>query len=209
MSKGVKQMAGTEKITQRILQQAQEQAAELRQQAEQAAAQAKQRACAKAEQDAQAIAAQGQTECRERQNRIIAVADLEMRKRRLAAKRQVLDEAFEAARTALAQLPEAEYRALYIKAVLAAVEKGDEQIAPAQADVQRLGQDFVNLLNQALQRAGRRAEVTLAHERTDIAGGCVVCSGGMEVDCSHQALLRAVREKTEGEINHMLFAQEG
>ena len=79
----------------------------------------------------------------------------------------------------------------------------------SQADVQRLGQDFVNLLNQALQRAGRRAEVTLAHERTDIAGGCVVCSGGMEVDCSHQALLRAVREKTEGEINHMLFAQEG
>lgn len=202
-------MAGTEKITQRILQQAQEQAAELRRQAEQSAAQAKQRACAKAEQDAQAIAAQGQTECQERQNRIMAVADLELRKRRLAAKRQVLDEAFDAARTALERMPEEEYRRLYAKAVWEAVEKGEEKIAPAETDKERLGQDFVDLLNRMLAQQGRRAKITLADSRADIAGGCVVCNAGMEVDCSHQALLRGVREKTEGEINRMLFVQEG
>ena len=90
-------MTGTEKITQRILQQAQQQAAEIEAQADAQAQSVMERQRSQAERQAAQMIAQAETQSQERRQRVLAVADLELRKKTLSAKREVLDAAFERA----------------------------------------------------------------------------------------------------------------
>lgn len=198
-------MAGTEKITEKIINQAKEQAAEKIKTAEAEAASLVDKAVSDAGNKAESIEAQAKLDSVEYERRILAVAELDARKRELAAKHEVLDEAFSEAMRRLEQMPDQEYRNIYLRIVLPGIVKGIEKIAPAASDAGRLGQAFVDMLNATLMQAGKTAGVSLDAPRQDIKTGCVLCDGGMEIDFSSVAVLRNVRERAEGEIARVLF----
>ena len=54
-------------------------------------------------------------------------------------------------------------------------------------------------------KEGKANGLVLAEPRNDIAGGCVIVSGGMEVDLSTAALIHGVQLVTEGEVSRLLF----
>ena len=146
---------------------------------------------------------------RERRQRVLAVADLELRKKTLSAKREVLDAAFERAQQMLCDMQDEAYTALYQTLVLQAVQTGDAGIRPSKAEAQRLGEGFVQQLNEQLTHRGLPAHIQLLPVHPTLASGCMVVRGDMEVDLSAPAVLRNLREQAEGEIAQMLFAKEG
>ena len=202
-------MTGTEKITQRILQQAQQQVAEIEAQANAQAQSVMERQRSQAERQAAQMIAQAETQSQERRQRVLAVADLELRKKTLSAKREVLDAAFERAQQMLCDMQDEAYTALYQTLVLQAVQTGDAGIRPSKAEAQRLGEGFVQQLNEQLTHRGLPAHIQLLPVHPTLVSGCMVVRGDMEVDLSAPAVLRNLREQAEGEIAQMLFAKEG
>ena len=198
----------TEKITGRILEQAQEQANRI---LNEAAAQSAD-VVARAKERAQQLV--NETEEREKagitqlEERHISVAELNAKKEQLAAKIGVLDQVFQKAEEAFFQMDAASYRAIYQETVLRAISTGDEGIAPA-ADETRLDASFVDGVNQALSTKGKHANVSLLPPREDFHGGCAVCEGEMEMNFSIKSMMRQVREQIQGQVATLLFPEEG
>lgn len=198
-------MAGSENIVQRILSEARESAKAMEAEAREKAQADSERHIKNAEQRAAEMREQNIADLAERERRILAVADLELRKRTLATKRQVLDEAYSQAEKKLAEMPDDQYVKAYMNIVAEALVKGTEGIAPSSADQNRLGAGFIGQLNARLNNEGKTADIKLMPVRTDIEGGCIVCDSGMEVSYSHAAVMRNLRENTEADVAHTLF----
>lgn len=198
-------MTGTEKISGRILDQAQAQAREIIENARGQADAAYARAQAQAQEQAAQIVANAQREARENAARAMAAAESTLRKEMLRAKRGVIDETFIAAERALSALDDKRFTTLYHALVMKALTKGEEGIAPAAADAHRLGAAFVDGVNTALKQRGTAAVKALP-PREAIAGGLVVVDGDMEIDLSVRSVLQEVRERAEGEVAQVLFA---
>lgn len=196
-----------ERITQKILEEARENASSIIAQAKETAALAQDTARAKIGADCDAILSKANSDAAEKQRRATVVAELDSRKKELAVKREILDIAYQKASEQFAGMDDAAYQDVYLKVTLPAIQKGTETIAPAKADEARLGKAFVDKLNAAL---GGKGGVTLAPAREDIEGGLVLSDQGMEINLSTASVMRSVREETEGEVAQMLFAaQEG
>ena len=197
----------TEKITQRILEEAREKAQAIRAEAESAAGSVVSEARERAQILIQKAEAAAKDSLSDAERRFVAVAELDAKKYRLGAKIQVLDEAFREAESAFLAMEPAAYRAVYERIVLSAVSSGREGIAPA-ADETRLDQGFVDGVNATLRAQGRTGELVLMPKREDISGGLILLEGSMEINLSTAAVMRQVREEIEGQTADLLFGQE-
>ena len=197
----------TEKITQRILEEAREKAQAIRAEAESAACSVVSEARERAQILTQKADAAAKDSLSDAERRFVAVAELDAKKYRLGAKIQVLDEAFREAESAFLAMEPAAYRAVYERIVLSAVSSGREGIAPA-ADETRLDQGFVDGVNATLRAQGRTGELVLMPKREDISGGLILLEGSMEINLSTAAVMRQVREEIEGQTADLLFGQE-
>ena len=121
-------MDGIEKITARIRADADAELAQLREQTEAQILEIQAQAKAQMDQERTAILARGRRAAEERLERLKSAAQLERRKLELAAKQEVLSEAFEQALEKLCALPEEEYIQLLTGIVLQAVSTGREQL---------------------------------------------------------------------------------
>ena len=197
----------TEKITQRILEEAREKAQAIRAEAESAGGSVVSEARERAQILTQKAEAAAKDSLSDAERRFVAVAELDAKKYRLGAKIQVLDEAFREAESAFLAMEPAAYRAVYERIVLSAVSSGREGIAPA-ADETRLDQGFVDGVNATLRAQGRTGELVLMPKREDISGGLILLEGSMEINLSTAAVMRQVREEIEGQTADLLFGQE-
>ena len=197
----------TEKITQRILEEAREKAQAIRAEAESAAGSVVSEARERAQILTQKADAAAKDSLSDAERRFVAVAELDAKKYRLGAKIQVLDEAVREAESAFLAMEPAAYRAVYERIVLSAVSSGREGIAPA-ADETRLDQGFVDGVNATLRAQGRTGELVLMPKREDISGGLILLEGSMEINLSTAAVMRQVREEIEGQTADLLFGQE-
>ena len=197
----------TEKITQRILEEAREKAQAIRAEAESAAGSVVSEARERAQILTQKAEAAAKDSLSDAERRFVAVAELDAKKYRLGAKIQVLDEAFREAESAFLAMEPAAYRAVYERIVLSAVSSGREGIAPA-ADETRLDQGFVDGVNATLRAQGRTGELVLMPKREDISGGLILLEGSMEINLSTAAVMSQVREEIEGQTADLLFGQE-
>lgn len=197
----------TEKIIQRILEEAREKAQAIRAEAESAAGSVVSEARERAQILTQKADAAAKDSLSDAERRFVAVAELDAKKYRLGAKIQVLDEAFREAESAFLAMEPAAYRAVYERIVLSAVSSGREGIAPA-ADETRLDQGFVDGVNATLRAQGRTGELVLMPKREDISGGLILLEGSMEINLSTAAVMRQVREEIEGQTADLLFGQE-
>ena len=197
----------TEKITQRILEEAREKAQAIRAEAESAAGSVVSEARERAQILTQKAEAAAKDSLSDAERRFVAVAELDAKKYRLGAKIQVLDEAFREAESAFLAMEPAAYRAVYERIVLSAVSSGREGIAPA-ADETRLDQGFVDGVNATLRAQGRTGDLVLMPKREDISGGLILLEGSMEINLSTAAVMRQVREEIEGQTADLLFGQE-
>ena len=127
-------------------------------------------------------------------------SQLACRQRVLAAKQDLIDEAFVRAAKALAALPQAEY--IDLLATLAAENgSGDEELLLSAADRDAVGAAVVEAANR--KRAG--AAFRLSEETRDTGGGLVLRRDRVELNCSFAEKLRQLRQEESSAVARLLF----
>ena len=205
-------MNGIEKITGQIDADVQK---EIDAALDQARAQAKEieaRYASQAEAQAEAIRRKGEQDAALRRERLVDVARLEARKTLLAAKQDLVGQAFDLALKKLLELPDQEYISLLAKLAVSASRTGREQVILSQKDRSRYGKQAVTMANDMLaKKAGPRAAqtdgmLTLAEESRPMAGGLILRDGKVETNCSFEVLIHLQRDTLSAEVARALFA---
>ncbi len=198
---------GAERISQRILSDAQIQAekfvAEAAEKAGAMLTEAEKEAVKRKEQ----ILERAQKEAEEQKRRILGIAQLDARKEMLAAKQELIEEAFQQALTRLVNLEEAAYLDYLRQMLLAAMKTGGEAIILSPRDKARIPAAFWEDLTRELAATGRTGEPSLGQEAPGIQGGFILQSGGVEINNSFQALLEMQRDELEPEVAALLFKE--
>ena len=205
-------MNGIEKITGQIDADVQK---EIGAALDQARAQAKEieaRYESRAQTQGEALRRKGEQDAALRRERLVDVAKLEARKTLLAAKQDLVGQAFDLALKKLLELPDQEYIALLAKLAVAASRTGREQVIFSQKDRSRYGKQAVTMANDMLaKKAGPRAAesagmLTLAEESRPMAGGLILRDGRVETNCSFEVLIHLQRDALSAEVARALFA---
>lgn len=227
-------MNGIEKITQRMEDDAQREINEVLTAARAQADELTRRSREQADKESAAIVARGESAAAEREKRLESMAEMESRKLVLAAKQEVLDEAFNMALEKLCTLPDEEYIELLAALAVKAARTGREKVIFSQKDRNRVGKAVVTKANDALARkvapklpgdltdtkAGAILDkvvtgasailagtgmLTLAEETRPIKGGIILSDGDVETNCTFETLVRLQRENISGEVAKVLF----
>lgn len=156
------------------------------------------------------------------------------RKMSLAAKQEVLDEAFRQALEEMCSLPEEQYIQLLARLAVQASSTGREQLIFSPKDRTRIGKAVVMAANDALVKQvapelpdaitdskvgaflgkvvnSAAAQITgtglltLSEETRPIRGGFIMVDGPVEVNCAFEAMVRAQREQLEKPVAEILF----
>lgn len=205
-------MNGIEKITGQIDADVQKEIDAALDQARAQAREIEARYDSQAQTQAEAIRRKGEQDAALRQERLVDVARLEARKTLLAAKQDMVGQAFDLALKKLLELPDQEYIALLAKLAVAASRTGHEQVIFSQKDRSRYGKQAVTMANDMLaKKAGPRADesagrLTLAEESRPMAGGLILRDGRVETNCSFEVLIHLQRDALSAEVARALFA---
>ena len=127
-------------------------------------------------------------------------SQLACRQRVLAAKQQLIDEAFARAAQALAALPQADYIDL-LAALAAENGSGDEELLLSKTDRDAVGAAVVEAANAKKPGAAFR----LSEETRDTGGGLVLRRGRVELNCSFTEKLRQLRQEESSAVAQLLF----
>ena len=226
-------MEGIEKITEKIAQDAQAEINKLVAETDEKVKAIQASAERQAQREAAEIEARGRSAADERLERLSSASQMERRKLELAAKQEVLGEAFALALEKLCTLPEKEYISLLAKLALEASSSGKEQLIFSKKDRAAVGKQVVMAANDALvkERAPSLPEevakskvgafvdklvhnttavvtgtgLTLSEETRDIKGGFIMVDGDVEINCAFETLVRLQREQMEKKVADALF----
>ena len=222
-------MKGIEKLTARIEADAQAETAEILRAAQEKAAEIRAGYEAQAKAEADAAAQSREKAAQQRLERLEGAAEMEAKRRTLAAKQACIDEAFAKAKAELLALPEDKYAELLAKLAVKAAKTGREEIILSSRDKQRVGAKVAAKANAAPNlpeelketKAGNviakvvtganallqgTAMLTLSEETRDMEGGLILRDGNVEVNCAFDTQLRVLRETMAADIAAILFA---
>ena len=204
-------MNGIEKITGQIDADVQKEIDAALDQARAQAQEIEDRYASQAQTQAESIRRKGEQDAALRQERLVDVAKLEARKTILAAKQELVGQAFDLALKKLLELPDQEYISLLAKLAVSASRTGREQVILSQKDRSRYGKQAVTMANDMLaKKAGPRAAqtdgmLTLAEESRPMAGGLILRDGKVETNCSFEVLIHLQRDALSAEVARVLF----
>ena len=184
-----------EKITARILQEAQAEADSLKKSAEEETAAAIAEAKAQADQIAADKAAQAVSDAAVLVERKKSVAELEARKMRLAAKQDMIEKSFTEAMKVLKAMPEADYLN-FLQGQLKGFSEG-EVVLNAE-DKKKIGASLAkNLAGTGL---------TVSEETANIQGGFILKNGSVSVNGSLESILEGEKKQITAKIAQTLFS---
>lgn len=198
-------MNGIEKITQRILDDAQAEIDEVLGKAEAEAASIRARYEGLAQREYEDLKRRSTERAKEREENLAGASHLEARKDTLAAKQSMLDRAFSLAAEELTKLPETDYIALLSALASSSSYSGNESVVLSDHDAKRFGDKVVSEANALLKNAGKKASLTLSPDTRPTGGGLLLSDGKIETNCTFETLLRLIRSEISGAVAKALF----
>ncbi len=195
-------MNGIEKIIDRISGDAQAEIDAILAQANAEAAKITARYEAQAKAEADEIVKRGAAAAAEREERLVSMAQMEGRKAELAAKQEVIEEAFQLALNKLLALPGERYVELLAELAAKASATGKETLIFSAKDRDTVGKQVVAAANAKI--AG--GALTLSRDTRSLNGGFVLSDGAVEVNCSFDTLVRLQKAEITGDVSRALFA---
>ena len=196
---------GVERIAERILRDAQTEAAGIKKVADENCAVIDAQYAKQAKDAAASILEAAEKEAGELIKRMKGEADMRARSAMLEEKQSLMQKAFEAAQQELLNMDEETYRAFLVKLACRASVSGQEELVLNAKDLARFGRGLCDDVNKALAEAGRKAQLTLCEEPADIDGGCKLRSGSVETNCSIGTLIDAQKDALVPQVAAMLF----
>ncbi len=198
-------MKGIEKITERILSEAREEAD---QQIAGAKAQADEILAGYSEQAKKLYEnklAAGRVEAAAAADRKNRSALLDSKKDILGTKQKMIEQAYAEAKESIINMPEGEYVDFLANKAADASSTGEEMIILNAADKERVGEKVVAAVNEKLAAAGKKADVKLSDETMKISGGLFLKQGDVSINCSVDSLMDLVREELDVKVAGVLF----
>ncbi|HAP31827.1 MAG TPA: V-type ATP synthase subunit E [Firmicutes bacterium] len=200
-------MSGAEKLKEKIIAEAEAQAKRLleeaRQRADTIVAHGEREGTSKKD----ALLAQARAQAEERKRRALTITELDARKQILAAKEELIEDTFNQALARLQALDREKYRELVFPMILAAVQRGDEEIIVSPEQKIFFDASFMEKLNTTLRQQGKKGEIALSGTTRLLKGGFVLQAGEVEINNSFDSLLRMQRDLLEPAVAGMLFAE--
>ncbi|MBQ9346333.1 MAG: V-type ATP synthase subunit E [Oscillibacter sp.] len=135
----------------------------------------------------------------EREERLVSMAHMESRKILLAARQEMVEQAYALALDKLSGLPEAEYVNVLADLLVQASSTGKEEAVFSAKD-QKAGKTAVGRAN-----AKPGLNLTLSKDTADIRGGFLLRDKNVEVNCAFETLVRLARAETSGAVAKTLF----
>ena len=127
--------------------------------------------------------------------RMIAVAQLEGRKKELQTKQEVIEEAFDKALQAIVSLPNKEYQNLIEKIAVEIIGTGKEEIVLSKNDKTRVDANFIQNINNKIKAKGLKPEIKLSSSTANISGGFLLKKGDVEINSSFETILKKKKER--------------
>ena len=227
-------MNGIEKITEKIRQDAEAEVQALMAQTEEKLTAIRTQTEAQAQAEREAILSRGRKAADERLERLESAAQMEQRKLVLAAKQEVVGEAFEKAVEHLCTLPDEELVKLLTALAVEASSTGREALIFSVKDRARIGKQVVIAANELLVKKAApglpdnyadnkvgaflgkvvnttaavvtgTGQMTLSEQTRPMRGGFIMADDNVEVNCTFETLVRLQREQLERDVANVLF----
>ncbi len=147
----------------------------------------------------------GEAKAAAEQERSVSVAELQGRDRLLAAKREYLAEALEAARTMVDEWSEDEYVAALVTLITKKAPDGSRIVFDTDLP-DRIRERVISQVNQRLLAQG--SSVDLADTSRPIGRGFIALRDHIEEDWSFARRLEALADEDEAELSSMLFRDD-
>ena len=196
---------GIERIAERILRDAQTEAAGIQKVADENCAMIAAQYEKQAKDAAAQIQESAEKEAQEIIKRMKGEADMKARGAVLEEKQALMQKVFDMAQQEILNMDGEKYRQFLIGLACKASVSGSEEILLNQKDLDRYGAELCDAVNEALAAAGRKAGLTLCSEPADIDGGLKLKNGNVETNCSVSTLLAGERETLVPQVASMLF----
>ncbi|NLO56307.1 MAG: hypothetical protein GX108_04545 [Thermovirga sp.] len=127
------------------------------------------------------------------------VADLEVRKLILGARRELIDLTFSKALDVLSSMPKKKYVAFMTKLLESPEVSGDEEVFLCRGE-KLLDGEWLDEVN-----VRRKSNLILSQERIPGTGGFVLRKGRIDINCTWDVLLGWVKKDLEAEVVERLF----
>lgn len=191
-------------IVTKIAADAKEQAAQTLRSAEERARDLEQKAEVRLEKQREEARRATSAEAEQLRERMLRMAALQEKKDALVMKREVVDQAFDAALQRLMDMPREDARKLSLSLLLESAQ-GDEAFLFGPGDEDLYDGAFLQSANEALKAAGKAGTLHYEPQRLAKRGGFVLRRAGMQMEMTWEMVLRVRRDALEADVANMLF----
>ena len=147
----------------------------------------------------------GNAECEDILSGSRRIAEMEAKKSVLSVKQEMISAAFDAAREEIVNMPSDKYTQFLARMAAEAAASGMEEIVLNARDKAEVGKSVCKAANELLSAKGTPGKLTVSEDTADISGGVIVRFGGIETNCSIDALIRQRRSGLSTEVAAALF----
>lgn len=198
-------MAGIEKIKEKILLEAEQKAKSNVAEANKNAEAILKRAEVTTNLKVQEIAKKTEQSISEKKRIIISMNDLELKKELLNTKQELIGMAFDKALEKLSSLQFDNAQDFIKKMIVQNSETGAEELLLSDQLKPICDSNFMEDVNQRLLKVGKKGAVRISNNCSDIKSGFVLKNGGIELNCSFEAILKTYRDELESTVVGLLF----
>lgn len=130
-------------------------------------------------------------------------AKIEKQKILLEEKQKIIDNIILKTYNKILSLPDKEYFEFLMKIAVKNIGRGNGKILFNSRDLKRIPNNFISQLDAQAQKVG--GSIILSEKTMDIKGGFVLNYGGIEENCSLDALFYSRSEEMKDIINSLIF----
>lgn len=143
----------------------------------------------------------------EQEERLVRMAQMEARKVSLAAKQEMVEQAYRLALEKLCAMPEEQYVAVLADLLARASTTGREEVIFSASDRERVGEAAVAKANELLAKQRSAGALALSEEVRGIPGGFILKDNNVEANCAFDTLVRLQKTETAGVVAKKLFPE--
>ena len=198
-------MKGIDKITSRIIADAEAECAAVKKESDERVAAIREENERRAQEEYLRLVREGVKDTEQRVQRLERTARLEAKKSILNMKQETVSRAFELAKGKIAELPERDYVAFLAREASEAAVSGQEEVIFCERNRKSVGAKAVKAANELLAAKGMPGMLTLSDTTREFSGGLMLKQGDIEVNCTVDTLLDLARGELAARVAEVLF----
>ena len=196
-------MSGLDKMKARILEEAQSTAMEITDKARADADALVHAAEESARAEASDILGRAEREAKDYDARVASSMDMQRKQAVLAAKQEAIQRVLDAAYDAVLNLDDEKYFEMMEKLLEKYVHSGEGIICFSAGDLERMPENFRGRIKDIAAKKG--GSLNLSENPQNIDGGFLLIYGGIEENCTLEAVFASKRDELSDQVNRLLF----